>query len=233
MDPMRGSLSRPPPSKQAMILYELPISLSSFKLRLALGLKGVAVERREPPGGGYRSEAYRAINPAGTIPALADGRGLLAESDAIIDYLDDLGLGRPLRPADPWLAARHRMLSRWCDFMLDPAVRRLFPLPGAAIDRSALREADAAIARSLAIVESALAAGTAHALADEPGLADCGLTAVMAWLTPLTRVLPLEAAPGARLLAVAEALAAHPATASECADYGALVERWIASRSGA
>ncbi len=128
-----------------MILYELPISLSSFKLRLALRLKGVTIEKREPPGGSYRSEAYRAINPAGTIPALVDGRGLLAESDAIIDYLDDLGLGRPLRPADPWLAAQHRMLSRWCDFTLDPAVRRLFPLLGAAgesIDACGRRHGD-------------------------------------------------------------------------------------------
>ncbi len=216
-----------------MILYELPISLSSFKLRLALRLKGVTIEKREPPGGSYRSEAYRAINPAGTIPALVDGRGLLAESDAIIDYLDDLGLGRPLRPADPWLAARHRMLSRWCDFTLDPAVRRLFPLLGAAGNPSALADADTAIAKGLSIVESAISVETAHALADTPGLADCGLTAVLAWLTPLTRVLPLKAAPSARLLAVADALAAHPQTAEECADYHSRVAGWIASKSGA
>lgn len=215
-----------------MILYELPISLSSFKLRLALRLKGIEIEKREPPGGSYRSEAYRAINPAGTIPALVDGRGLLAESDAIIEYLDDVGLGRRLRPADPWLAARHRMLSRWCDFTLDPAVRRLFPLVAAASDRSTLAEADAAIARGLARIESVLAAGTSHVLADEPGLADCGLTAVLAWLMPLTRVLSLEAPPGARLIAVAEALATHPQTAEECADYRARVEGWLASKTG-
>ncbi len=216
-----------------MILYELPISLSSFKVRLALRLKGVAIESREPPGGSYRSEAYRAINPAGTIPALVEGRGLLAESDAIIEYLDDLGLGRFLRPADPWLAARHRMLSRWCDFTLDPAVRRLFPLVGAGQDELAVAETDAAIARGLARVESALAPGTRHALADEPGLADCGLASVLAWLSPLGRILPLKGAPGARLAAVAEALAAHPATAEECADYRSRVEAWIASKAGA
>ncbi len=216
-----------------MILYELPISLSSFKVRLALRLKAVTIETREPPGGSYRSEAYRAINPAGTIPALVGDHGLLAETDAIIEYLDDIGLGRPLRPADPWLAARHRMLSRWCDFTLDPAVRRLFPFLGATADPAALDEADAAIAKGLARVESALAAGTAHALADAPGLADCGLTAMLAWLTPLRRVLPLKAAPSARLAAVADVLAAHPATAAECADYRRRVEAWIASKTGA
>ncbi len=142
-----------------MILYELPISLSSFKLRLAFRLKGVTIEKREPPGGSYRSEAYRAINPAGTIPALVDGRGLLAESDAIIDYLDDLGLGRPLRPADPWLAARHRMLSRWCDFTSTRPCGGSFRC-GAAGNPSALADADTAIAKGLSIVESAISVET-------------------------------------------------------------------------
>ncbi len=52
------------------------------------------------------------------------------------------------------------MLSRWCDFTLDPAVRRLFPLVGVGTDRAALADIDAAIAKGLARVESALTAGT-------------------------------------------------------------------------
>ena len=85
-----------------MLIYQLPISLYSFKLRLALRLKGIEIEMREPPGGGYRSDAYRAINPAGTIPALVDGQGLLAETDAIIEYLRrSSGWAGPLRSADP------------------------------------------------------------------------------------------------------------------------------------
>ncbi len=213
-----------------MILYELPISLSSFKLRLALRLKGVTIESREPPGGSYRSEAYRAINPAGTIPALVAGQGLLAETDAIIEYLDDLGHGQTLRPADPWLAARHRMLSRWCDFTLEPAVRRLFPIVGSAQGAPSLTETGSAIMKGLDLIDTALAAAAAHALADEPGLADCGLTAVLSWLMPLSHVLPLKVTPSARLVSVAEALHAHPATKEECADYRHRVEAWIASK---
>ena len=214
-----------------MLIYELPVSLYSFKLRLALRLKGVEIESREPPGGSYRSPEYRAINPAGTIPALVDERGVLAETDAIIEYLDDIGFGRPLRPADPWAAARQRMLSRWSDLQLEPAVRRLFPLVAPdGRDAAALADADALIAARLALIESGIAASTAHALSDEPGLADCGLTAVMAWLQPLIRALALDAEPGPRLVAVASAMAAHPATAEEAAEYGPRVEAWIAAK---
>ncbi|MCA3514127.1 MAG: glutathione S-transferase N-terminal domain-containing protein, partial [Rhodobacter sp.] len=55
-----------------MHIYQLPISLYSFKLRLALKLKGLDIELRDPPGGSYRSPDNLAINPAGTIPALID-----------------------------------------------------------------------------------------------------------------------------------------------------------------
>jgi glutathione S-transferase len=214
-----------------MLIYQLPISLYSFKLRLALRLKGAAIALSDPPGGSYRSAEYRAINPAGTIPALADGDRILTESDAIIEYLDDIGFGRPLRPADPWLAARHRMLSRWSDLRLEPVVRRLFPLVAAAgRDAALLAKADAEIAAALALIEGAIDPEAAHALADRPGLADCGLAAVMAWLQPLAGALTLQAAPGPGLERVAAALAAHPDTAAEVEEYCLGVEAWIAAR---
>ena len=61
-----------------MYVIELPISLYSFKLRLAIALKGASIEGREPPGGTYRSAEFRKINPAGTIPVLVDGDFILA-----------------------------------------------------------------------------------------------------------------------------------------------------------
>jgi glutathione S-transferase len=214
-----------------MVIYQLPLSLYSHKLRLALALKGAEVELREPPGGSYRSAPYRAINPAGTIPALVCDRGVLAESDAIIEHLDDVGLGRTLRPADPWLAARHRMLSRWCDMQLEPAVRRLFPHAAAAgRDAAAVAAIDAVLAERLALMESGLAADGPFAAGAAPGMADCGLAATLAWLTPLRAALGLSAAPGPRLSRAAAAMAAHPALAAEAMAYDALVAAWIASR---
>jgi glutathione S-transferase len=214
-----------------MLIYQLPLSLYSFKLRLALRLKDAEVELRAPPGGTYRSQEYRAINPAGTIPALVAAEGLLAESDAIIEYLDDAGVGRTLRPADPWRAARHRMLSRWCDMQLEPAVRRLFPHVGND-GRSAavVAEIDAVLASRLASIESEIDAAGPFAVSAAPGLADCGLTATLAWLTPLGEALRLSSSPGPRMVRVAAAMAAHPKLMSDAADYDGLVAAWIASK---
>lgn len=61
--------------------------------------------------GAGRSEAYLAINPAGTVPAirLDDGR-VLAESNAILAYLTD---GTPYLPTDPFERAK---VQQWLHF---------------------------------------------------------------------------------------------------------------------
>ncbi len=207
-----------------MLIYQLPVSLSSYKVRLALRFKGADLVLHEPPEGSYRSPRYRAINPAGTIPALVGPQGLLAESDAIIEYLDDMGIGRPLRPADAWLAARQRMLSRWCELRLESAVRRLFAHTDQTLRKmDAVAEIDTAIAAALALIEGELDAEGPFALSSDPGLADCGLTATLAWLAPLGPLLGLSATAGPRLARAALAVAAHPAVEAEVSAYHALV----------
>ena len=217
-----------------MHILELPISLYSFKLRLALRLKGAAVELRPPPGGTYRSPEFAQINPAGTIPTLVDGDFWLAESDAIIEHLDDVGLGAPLRPADPRLRARDRMLSRWIDMRLEPALRRLFahvdPAKRAADQVAA---ADAQIGASLALIERELDQQGPFCGGAAPGLADCGLAASLCWLGRLQSPLGLASRAGPRAGRVVQALAADPRTADELARYGALLEGWLASRLAA
>jgi maleylpyruvate isomerase len=95
-----------------MILYQTALSSYSLKVRLALALKGCSVELREPPEGSYRSAAYRALVPAATVPALVDGRVVLTESDAIIEYVEETKKGALLLPPDPAGRARARMMSR-------------------------------------------------------------------------------------------------------------------------
>jgi len=49
-----------------MYIYQLPVSLYSFKLRLALRLKGLSIELREPPGGlGGQARDYRMVGKIG------------------------------------------------------------------------------------------------------------------------------------------------------------------------
>ncbi len=49
-----------------------------------------------PPPGGYGSEAYTALVPAGSLPALKVGAQIIADSEAIAEYLEE---SVPLPPA--------------------------------------------------------------------------------------------------------------------------------------
>lgn len=217
-----------------MHVIELPASLYSFKLRLALRFKSADVETRPPPGGSYRSPEFAEINPAGSIPTLVDGPFWLAESDAIIEYLDEIGLGAQLLSVDPRRRGRDRMLSRWVDMRLEPAVRRLFAhVEPARRDMGAVAAADASIASSLAIIEEGLDSIGPFAGGAEPGLADCGLVAALIWFSRLEAPLGLASRIGPRAGRAARAVADDPRTADEVGRYGALVEGWLAGRLAA
>ena len=126
-----------------MLLYGLPYSAYCAKVRIALRLKHLEFDEVVPPDG-YRSEAYRAIAPAGTIPALDIGGRILFESDAIIEYLNEIAPDPPLLPKEPVARAAARAASRYHDGHVEPAVRTLFPLIGREpADRSAFDDASA------------------------------------------------------------------------------------------
>jgi glutathione S-transferase len=216
-----------------MHVFQLPISLYSFKLRLALKLKGLDLDLREPPGGSYRSPAYRLINPAGTIPALIDDDLMLCETDSIIEYLEDLGLGDPLFPANLQERAGMRMLSRWNDLQLEPAVRRLFPhIAPDKRDHDVIASADVMIAAKLFLLAQGLNEPGPYATGPVPGMADCGLVASLVWLKALAGPLALSSSPAPRLETLFKAMASHPKLAAEIADYRHLIENWL-QRAGA
>lgn len=96
-----------------MDLYTYYRSTSSYRVRIALALKGL--QARHIPvnliadGGEHRQPAYRAINPQGRVPALrSDDGALLIQSPAIIEYLEERYPQFPLLPADPVERARQR-----------------------------------------------------------------------------------------------------------------------------
>jgi glutathione S-transferase len=216
-----------------MRLIQLDLSLYSFKVRLALRLKGLDLPLEDPPQGTYRSEAFRRINPAGTIPALVDGDFWLAESDAIVEYLDDIGAGETLRPADPRKAARSRMLSRWIDMRLEAAIRRLFgQVAPATRDPEGVAAASAAITASLGLIEEVADPSGPYLCGDSPGIADCGLLAATVWLEAIAPELGIEAAPGARTRRAISSLAAHPRIAAEVKAYRPGVAAWLAGKTG-
>jgi maleylacetoacetate isomerase len=97
-------------------LYGYWRSSSSYRLRLALALKGIAYEAVSvhlvKDGGQQFSKDYRALNPAARVPALelSDGR-VLTQSMAIIEYLEETCPNPALLPRDPVLRAQTRALA--------------------------------------------------------------------------------------------------------------------------
>lgn len=95
-----------------MKLYSYYRSSSSFRVRIALNLKGIEYELQTVHmlrGGGEQfGEAYRKINPQSLLPSLEAGEGILHQSLAIIEYLDEVYANPPLLPQDPWLRAKVR-----------------------------------------------------------------------------------------------------------------------------
>lgn len=86
-------------------------SSASYRIRIALNLKGLSVELVPVnlKDGAHREATYAAINPQMLVPTLElDDGTRLTQSAAIIEYLDDACDGPALLPADPIKRAQMR-----------------------------------------------------------------------------------------------------------------------------
>jgi maleylpyruvate isomerase len=94
-----------------MILHGYFRSSASWRVRIALALKGIAVEQAfyHLRKGDQNTPAYRALNPQGLLPSLVlDDATVLTQSLAIIDYLDEVHPEPPLLPEGAAGRARAR-----------------------------------------------------------------------------------------------------------------------------
>jgi len=102
-------------------LYTYYRSSAAYRVRIALALKGLPYESVPvhllKDGGEQHQSAYRAVNPAGLVPALQDGGVLLTQSLAIMEYLDETRPTPALLPQDASGRARVRALAQMvaCD----------------------------------------------------------------------------------------------------------------------
>jgi len=96
-------------------LYSYFRSSASFRVRIALQLKGLPYEyvpvHLLKEGGQQLKPEYRTLNADALVPTLVDGDHALAQSLAIIEYLDETHPEPPLLPGDALERAYVRSLA--------------------------------------------------------------------------------------------------------------------------
>jgi maleylacetoacetate isomerase len=167
-----------------MKLYSYFRSSASYRVRIALNLKGLPYETVPVHllnnGGEQLAPGYRSVNPDGLVPALEIDDAVLTQSLAIIEYLEETHPQPPLLPGDPQARAYVRAvaLSIACDIHPVNNLRILKYLTGVLkVDEEAKNAwyrhwCEQGLAALEQLVSGSGRAGR-FVLGDAPTLADC------------------------------------------------------------
>lgn len=166
----------------SLVLHTYWRSGAAWRVRIALGLKGIAAAHvpHDLRLGEQALPTYRAIQPQGLVPALDTGAGVLTQSLAILEWLEEAYPDPPLLPADPMRRAHVRAMAQTIACDIHPlhnlrvlqALRKTFGADEEAVQGWIARW----IGDGLAALEPRVAAhGGPFAFGQAPTLADCCL----------------------------------------------------------
>ena len=200
-----------------MILHGYWRSGASYRVRIALNLKGLAFDNaaHDLRKGEQKAADYVALNPQGMVPALQDGDRVLTQSPAILEWLEETHPEPALLPKGANERATVRAMAALIGCDIHPlnnlrvlkAIRSEFNADQAAVDAWAAQW----IAPGFDALEALVARhGAGWSFGDAPTLVDCYLIPQMY----SARRFNMDLSPWPRLLAVEQTALAHPAFAS-------------------
>ncbi|MBB3981718.1 maleylpyruvate isomerase [Sphingobium fontiphilum] len=157
-------------------------SSAAYRVRIALNLKGISYAQvsHDLRTGAQHSAEYRAIAPQGLVPALETDGGILTQSPAILEWIDERWPAPPLLPADALGRAHVRAMAALIGCDIHPLnnlrvlrhLRAEFGATQAQVDGWIGRW----IAEGFAALETLVGRHDgAFCHGDDPGLADCYL----------------------------------------------------------
>ncbi len=98
-----------------MKLYDYYRSSCSYRVRIALNIKNLSYDiipvHLVDNGGEQHSASYKKINPQEIVPSLISNDGIINQSLAIIEYLEDVYPTPAILPKDPYAKSIVRSLA--------------------------------------------------------------------------------------------------------------------------
>jgi maleylacetoacetate isomerase len=203
-----------------LILHSYWLSLATYRVRVALDLKGIAFEEcaHDLTKGAQNLPEFQKLNPARAVPALEGGtREPLTQSLAILEWLEESYPTPALLPPDAESRAKVRSL-----FLLNAADTHPLAVPRVQARLASEFGADEAARwawaahwyrEGLAAYEAQLAPGAERCHGDALSIADLALASHLIGAERFgldLTAFPRTAAVGASLFAITEFAAAHP-----------------------
>lgn len=210
-------------------IYSTPESLYCSKLRILLRHKQAQWQEITPEGG-CGSAQYRDLIPSGTVPAMVDEEIVIADSEAIAEYLNEKIENPAMLPETAAARAKCRERSRFHDTRLEPEVRLLFPhiAPGQKGSEISIDQSERLSTR-LAELSKLLETDQTLDLS-RLSLGDCGFPVSFAWIDAFTPVMGLQIEWPANVQDYRMQIASHAAVADELSQYKSAISGWMLSK---